>query len=336
MPPCTNGLAMKLNPGKVWIPLAHESASRQLGPMHSSTPNPWRHNADLRFGILTLATPNDYLKAIGLALSARVSNPGVPLAVACSTKVAPLVAAYFDHVIEEKPGLRGFVHKVYLDEYSPFEQTFFFDSDVLLFRPVRPYAETWGRVAYAAVGHYETGGVSHFGLDRSAIMRKLGTQRIVSIDGAGHALFTKPACDAVFELAREVTREYRAIAGDIHYADEDVLAIVMTKLALPPVPHVDFHSRHVSARRGTMRMDATKAQCEFVAVVTGQTFKPCMMHFAAREAPAAYTRQLIKLYRQFGVPIGPLLAMGIRDVFETQVRWPLGAAVRRFRRTGKQ
>ena len=88
------------------------------------------------FGILTLATPNDYLKAIGLALSVRVSNPGVPVAVACSAKVRPFVAPYFDHVIAEQAGLRGFVHKVYLDRYSPFTETMFFDSDVLVFKPV--------------------------------------------------------------------------------------------------------------------------------------------------------------------------------------------------------
>ncbi|OYV43651.1 MAG: hypothetical protein B7X10_06355, partial [Burkholderiales bacterium 21-58-4] len=55
------------------------------------------------FGVLTLATPNDHLKAIGLALSLRVSNPGVPTAVACSPAVGSLLEPYFDHVIAEDP-----------------------------------------------------------------------------------------------------------------------------------------------------------------------------------------------------------------------------------------
>ena len=132
---------------------------------------PEPHNA---FGILTLATPNDYLKAIGLALSVRVSNPGVPIAVACSAKVRPLVAPYFDHVIEEQAGLKGFVHKVYLDRYSPFVETMFFDSDVLVFKPVRPYVESWGPGPYYACGHYMTDGKSAFGLDRQAVLKKIG------------------------------------------------------------------------------------------------------------------------------------------------------------------
>lgn len=294
-------------------------------PVHASASEP-------PFGILTLATPTDYLKAIGLALSAKVSNPGVPLAVACSARVAPLLQPYFDYVIEEKAGLRGFVHKVYLDQYSPFRQTFFFDSDVLLFRDVRPYAAAWGHPSYAAVGHYETGGMSFFGLDRSAVMRKLGRERIVSIDGAGHALFTKPGCLEVFDRAREVTRDYRDIAGDIRYADEDVLAIVMTMMDIAPAPYGDFFSRYISARPGSMQMDATQARCEFIWTDNGQPFKPCMMHFAANEAPLAYTHQLIKLFRKFDVPIGGLLSLGAKDIFETQVRWPVISAAKRLRR----
>jgi hypothetical protein len=63
----------------------------------------------MAFGILTLATPDNYRKAIGLALSLRVSNPGVPTAVACSPKLHATLAPYFDRLIDEDPTLRGFV-----------------------------------------------------------------------------------------------------------------------------------------------------------------------------------------------------------------------------------
>ena len=116
---------------------------------------------DTSFGILTLASPSDYLKAIGLSLSLRASNPGVPTAVACSLKLKPLLTPYFDYVIEERPGLRGFVHKVYLDEYTPFDTTFFLDSDILCFRPLKPYVEVWNNPIYSACGRYHTGGSEH-------------------------------------------------------------------------------------------------------------------------------------------------------------------------------
>ncbi|MBX3621795.1 MAG: hypothetical protein KF891_17630 [Rhizobacter sp.] len=287
------------------------------------------------FGVLTLATPNDYLKAIGLALSLRVSNPGVPTAIACSAKVKPLVEPFFDQVIEEKAGLRGFVHKVYLDHYSPFKETMFFDSDVLVFRKLRPYLDSWGNGPYCACGGYMTGGVSSFGLDRAAVLKKIAKPRLVVIDGAGHALFRKPACNAVFDLAREITADYKSYAGDIRYADEDVMNIALTMLDLPPGPEADyFHARYLSARPGTMRMDATRGVCSFIASdpkLNGRKIEPYVVHFADNEAPFAYTVQLVRLFRKFNLPIGGLLKLGAGDLYQIKVRNPLGRQVRRFK-----
>src|SRR6185437_1922890 len=128
----------------------------------------------MSFGVLTLATRDDHKKAIGLALSLRTSNPGVPIAVACSQDVERLVGSYFDHVVEEDPSLRGFMHKLHLDRYSPFKETFFFDSDVFVFRSLTEVIERWQGQPYAACGNYISDGVSPFGLDRRAILEKIG------------------------------------------------------------------------------------------------------------------------------------------------------------------
>ncbi len=279
--------------------------------------------ADTSFGILTLATPNDYLKAIGMALSARVSNPGVPIAVACSPGVGSLVEKYFDYVIEEKKGLRGFVHKMYLDEYSPFQETFFFDADVLLFKSVMPYVEQWRQYPYAACGKYQSTGKSTFGMDRAEMLRKTGKERLVVIDGAGHAYFRKPDCGVVFDAARDVTARHKEFMGDIQFADEDVMDVVMTKLDIPPMPFNDFFSRHVSARPGTMKMDATTATCEFIYQDTGLPMSPCMMHFAANEAPFPYHYQLHKLFRKFDVAVPGLWRSALDDFYEGSIHLPL-------------
>ncbi len=285
---------------------------------------------DQRFGVLTLATPSDYLKAIGLALSLRASNPGVPTAVACSKALMPRLRPYFDHVVEEMQGIRGFEHKVYLDHYSPFESTFFLDSDVLVFKPLEPYVALWGHPAYAAVGGYRNGGTSIFGLDRADVLKRIGHERLVVIDGAGHACFKKPACAAVFEMARDVTRHYARYTG-ARYADEDVLSIVMTQLGLPPAPYGDFFSRYISAVPGTMQMDASKARCRFIWADTGLPFEPCMLHFAANEAPVPYTRQLLRLFRAHGVPTGGLISMCLNDLWETRIKWRLSPRVKAVR-----
>jgi len=270
---------------------------------------------DTSFGILTLASPSDYLKAIGLALSLKASNPGVPTAVACSPKLKAKLAPYFDYVIEERPGLRGFVHKVYLDEYTPFDTTFFFDSDVLVFRPVRPYVEAWGNPVYSACGRYHSGGISAFGLDREAVLKKIGFTELVIIDGAGHACFQKKAGRELFDLAREITANYKDYAGDIPYADEDVIDIAMTMLRLQPSPYTQFFSRYLSAVPGTLEMDSRRAFCRYISTETNEPFIPCMMHFAAKEAPIAYTRELMRLFRANGVSTKGLARLGMSDLW---------------------
>lgn len=282
--------------------------------MHSST-------SAGTFGILTLATPSDYYKAIGMALSVRVSNPGVPVAVACSDKVRPLVEPYFDVVVKELP-MRGFIHKVYLDQYTPFDDTMFFDSDVLVFKDVRRYLDLWGGHPYTAVGKYLRDGTSTFGLDRAQVLRKLGKDQLVVIDGAGHALFRKPACNEVFEFARHVSEpaNHAEWCGRIAYADEDVMDVVMTRFGIPPMPAGDFFSRYLSARKGTLRMDAAAGVCDFIRADNGEPLSPAMMHFAANEAPFAYHVQLKRLFDKFGVHKGDLLRGALSDVYESEIK----------------
>lgn len=285
----------------------------------------------MSFGIITLASQHDYLKAIGLALSARVSNPGIPLAVVCSENLKPLVGPYFDHVVLKDKTLSGFQHKVYLDRYSPFEETFFFDADVLLFRPLTETLDTWRGTPYSALGSYADSGTSAFGLEKKSVLKKIGKEKLVMIDGAGHAYFKKPECTPVFDLAREITTHYETYAGKARYADEDAMNIAMTILDLKPYGIGRFFSRYISARPGTRTMDATTGTCRFTAVVDGTIHEPYMMHFAAREAPFPYTAQLRKLFRKFGVPTKGLTKLAWLDYYTLRVKWPLSALVRKVR-----
>jgi hypothetical protein len=309
------------------------------GDQYSNEPEWFSANGEIfemsvrntEFGILTLATPNDYLKAIGLALSLKVSNPGVPLAVACHPNLKSILAPHFDFVIDEQPDIRGFAHKVYLDCYTPFDKTLFLDSDVLVFKPVESYVKAWGNVPYVACGKYVTGGTSSFGFDRDALLQRMGREQLVCIDGAGHAFFCKPQCEAVFVRAREITSDYKAIAGNARYADEDVLNIVMTEFNLAPAKSYPFFSRFLSAKKGTMEMDVSVGRCGFELADLGQHMEPCMMHFAANEAPLTYTFQLSKLFSKFGLSRKGLFKMGAKDAWKWHIKSPLHNWLQRVR-----
>ena len=281
------------------------------------------------FGILTLATRNDYLKAIGFALSVRVSNPDVPIAVACPANTTALVKSYFDITVEQNPNYRGFEQKIHLDEYSPFDTTFFFDSDILIFRSLEEIVVNWGKQPYLACGHYTTDGFSSFNQDRTKVLAKIGKGKLVTIDGAGHALFRKPDCKQIFDLARQITANYKEYAPGARFADEDVLNIAMTLLDYQPAPYGDFFSRHLSAKKGTMDMDASQGRCRFDAVVYDRLQEPHMMHFANNEAPFAHYRQLKLLYQKFGVDTSGLLKQALADFYINEIEWPLRGFIKK-------
>jgi len=196
--------------------------------------------SDVSFGFLTLATRADYLKAIGLSLSLEASNPGVPRAVACSENLFPLLDPYFDYLVPEIKGLKGFAHKVYLDVYTPFDKTMFFDSDVLVFQRVEEHIRTWPAQPYNACGKWRADGVSAFGLDRAKVAKRLGVSKLVCIDGAGHAYFDKSESFSIFERARYITERYDEFGGGAKYADEDVINMVMTEFGLEPSTYGTF------------------------------------------------------------------------------------------------
>lgn len=277
----------------------------------------------MSFGILTSAIKSDYLKAIGLVLSLRVSNPGVPVAIVCPKNIRHLVEPYFSHIIDEDPNFKGFEHKINLDKYSPFNETLFLDSDILVFRNVKPFLETWGDKPYSACGHYAIDGFSSFGLDIKKVLQLLHKDKFVKIEGVGHGYFHKPGCTDFFDSAREVTRNYRYYAGDAKYADEDAVSIVMTKMDYITAPWGEFFSRYFNAKSGTMQMNAVKGVCKFIHLDTGELYSPCTMHFARDEAAFAYTWQLYKLYKHFNIPTKGLFRFALVGYYKRDIKLKL-------------
>ena len=252
------------------------------------------------FGVITMAADHDYLKAVGLALSIRIHNPDVKIAIACSKNVADKIGHHFDYIIEERHDLKGFEHKVHLDEYSQFEKTFFFDADILFFKDLQPIYEAWKGNSYAVRGGYVESGVGSFGLDFQVVLSKINKPKLAMIGGAGHAYFEKPACKEVFDLARKITKNYADYANPCRYADEDVMAIAMTILDIAPMPTKWFQARVIHAKKGTLEMDVTKGLCRF-ETEKGEIVEPNMVHFAAREGLFIYRANLSKLFKQNGI-----------------------------------
>jgi hypothetical protein len=190
--------------------------------------------------------------------------------------------------------------------------------------------DQWDRQPYTACGNYVSGGFSPFGLDRERVLRIIGKESLVHIDGAGHAYFRKPGCQAVFELARDIAATYEDYAGRIKFADEDIIDITMTILDLKPMPHFDFWARPLSGKPGSVKIDAAEAECSLVLVDTGEKQFPYMLHFAAKEAAFIYERQLRRLFSKFEVSPKGLRRMALSDFYLREIKWPLKGYLNRM------
>lgn len=87
-------------------------------------------------GLITIAYgPHKYLRmAQALALSYRRWNPTLPFCVVTDAASADKLAPYFDVVrmIEPSHG-KGVAQKLYIDQYTPFDETLFVDSDCVFY-----------------------------------------------------------------------------------------------------------------------------------------------------------------------------------------------------------
>ena len=252
-----------------------------------------------QFGFLTLAIKKDYKKAIALSLRIRQLMPGIPIAVVCPSFLHDNLSPFFDTVITEYPNLRGFEHKLYLDKYSPFEKTFFLDADILMIREIGDYIADWTGSAYAVRGHLVTSGISSFGLDRELALTIIDKTEFAHIGGAGHAYFEKPACERVFNEAREIAANYTVFKAE-RLADEDVMGIAMSKLDIRPKDNKRFLGSPWAAVNNSFKIDVNNNFCSYEDAIFGKV-SPAIIHFPSMGKPLTYAREMRKIFRKNGL-----------------------------------
>lgn len=245
-------------------------------------------------GILTMCYEADWHKAVGLSLCLRARSTKLPTAVVAPETLRAKLEPYFNHFIPERTDLRGFMHKVYLDEYSPFTKTLFLDADMLVFRDPQELFDRWAGNAYMARGRSVKEGKSSFGLDRARILERLNKESFACIDGAGHAYFEKPACHAIFDRAREVLQDYSSWAPTAAVADEDILGIVMTELDIYPEEDKQVVGFPKAILKTIAPMDPVRGNCEYIDL-DGDHLNPLIMHFPRNMSPVMYHYYLSKI-----------------------------------------
>lgn len=271
----------------------------------------------MSLGILVLCTQHDWYKAYAMICSLRLHNATIPVAVVAKRDVLNRFDNLDIEAVEEDPTLKGFAHKLILDQYSPYERTLFIDADMLWLCDPMEMIEVFKGMSYGARGKYISDTVSAFGLDRKETCRKLNVESMVNIEGAGHAYFEKPECYAIFERAREILNNYDEVAPGARVADEDIIAIVMTEFGIEPVNNKNIVGFYLAAKPETINLDITKGLCTYVDLV-GDPVKPMVLHFPRDMTPWLYNRLMKKVIAHHNHKIKvPWTYYALRDCWNT-------------------
>ncbi|MBS1533086.1 MAG: hypothetical protein JSU01_22490, partial [Bacteroidetes bacterium] len=136
-------------------------------------------------GILTIAQGEKrYIDmAKMLALSLKLNAPGIQRAVV--TDAANEFRGLYDICIPFEPAYgKGLHQKLYLDKYTPFEETLFIDSDCLA---VKPLGDTFSLCAehnFAVFGDQVTTGEWY--MDVAAMCKRFGLASIPMFNGGAY------------------------------------------------------------------------------------------------------------------------------------------------------
>lgn len=182
-------------------------------------------------GFVTVATGSEryYQLAYNLCLSYRRKGKGkYPFALICDKETC--YNAFFDDIVMVDEAKYSTLDKM-LIKYSPYQETIFFDADILILDSVDDLWDIFeGQADVAAFGcklplDSEKGWFTYKGSGRY----RTQIQYLISMNGGIYYVRKGPVASNVFEKAQELVNEYSTI--DFKYftrpADEPIMAMAM-------------------------------------------------------------------------------------------------------------
>jgi hypothetical protein len=300
----------------------------------------------MKRGFLTIAygQPNYVRMAKGLARSMRFHNPATNLALVTDSK-DPELRALFDSLIplDESFG-SGVSQKLHVDQYTPYDQTLFVDSDCLAFANPEALWEMFRESnGFGVMGWTYLGlGDSHYAVeDMTTLLRLSGVERLGAFNSGLFYFDRSAASHNVFTTARGLSSRLKELGlktfKNSPCADEPIFALSLELNAIPMLP-----------------WDAGRAMCtataddleglESINVFTGQrrliryktVTEPIILHFHMQAQDAfPYLRELsrLRLGLRYGRGVLPSI-FAIPSIVRARIHYLASRASQRVRQHG--
>ncbi|AXC13675.1 hypothetical protein ACPOL_4402 [Acidisarcina polymorpha] len=258
-------------------------------------------------GVLTLAfgAPKYIEMAKALGRSLMLHAPETPRAVVTDSR-DPELRKLYTATIEYRPSFGSNVRqKMYLDRYSPFDETLFIDSDCLVVGKLDVFWEAFRGLNFAVQGvqTLRTGDVDTF-LDVDFVLQRFSLSGIPKFNGGIYFFNKSPEAVRLFETARSLLKNARDLRfSDFRRdgpADEALYGVAM---AIEGLSVTDLGRRGMwspGELQGKIKIDVAKGICSFVKRVgeakVPRLVEPDIMHFFGRFTESlTYRRECVRL-----------------------------------------
>lgn len=247
-------------------------------------------------GILTLAQGHQrYIEmAVRLAQSIRLNSPGLPIAVVTDRSEKEM-RLWFDAVVKVDPqhGM-GLVQKLFLYDYSPFEETIFIDADCLAVGDFSFLWDLFSTQEVSAIGECLTTG-TWAGMQVEQTCASLKIPYLIQLNGGVYFFRKGDVAAAVYRKAQDLIQRYDEIGiarlrGQIN--EEPLISLSMAMHAQLPIDDQGKGMRTPVGQSGVFEMDILKQYCAFQK--HGIRVTPAIMHFGGGYPEAFHYRREVR------------------------------------------
>lgn len=251
-------------------------------------------------GVLTLAfgSPKYIEMAKSLARSLLLHDPALPRAIVTDS-TDPHLASLFTHILPLRREYGSNVRqKLFLDDYTPFDETLFIDSDCLAVRPLDDFWTAFHEVPFGVCGQrtLHAGETDEY-LDVDFILGRFHLNGLPKFNGGIYYFKRTLAATALFDTARDLMNQatqlrFTDFRGD-GPADEALFSVAMALHGLT-VTDMGFGGMWTPIdSSGPLQIDVPGGLCAFTK--RGRRLAPHILHAATFTGSLFYLRECAKL-----------------------------------------
>ena len=256
------------------------------------------------FGIITIAQGEKrYVEmAKALALSLIKTNPEIKRGVITDATQQEFDGLYDIYIPYNESYGKGLNQKLYLDKYSPFEETLFIDADCLVVKSLNNMLTLCRNYTFVVFGGSISTDIWY--MDVAAMCNKFNLSSIPLFNGGTYYFKNSSTTTCIYDKARELKANYMENGFEIFRGsinEEPLISVAMAINNTEAVEDDGIGMRTPIGILGPLQIDVLNNKCRFNK--EGEIVEPAIMHFSgAYSAAFHYKRELAKLKAYNTVP----------------------------------